>query len=485
MSSNDKQTEWVLGLHEIAQKITREKISVVLQDLLDFTVERLHANSGSLSLRRDNKSLRITAGTGTAASFVGSEIIIGNGVIGWVAQNKEPLLLRDSLSNDSRFKNMVKRDDDSRPASSMCWPLLTNKELVGVISINRNPDQEPFNEEDFSGAGLIVSLVSLMVDNARLSMSQKRKMLELYDANNLLEEQKKQIKKEHSERLAIEQKAAAELRHEKEEQVALNRQLKEAQEQLLQSEKMASIGQLAAGVAHEINNPVGYINSNITTLEGYIGNLIQLIDAYENKASTEEIDKVKDEIELDYLKEDLESLLKESQQGIVRVKQIVQDLKDFSHVDESEWQWADIHRGIDSTLNVVNNEIKYKAEVIKEYGELPQVECMISQINQVILNILVNAAHAIEEHGSIIIRTGTENESVWIEIEDSGAGMSEETLGKIFDPFYTTKPVGSGTGLGLSLSYGIIQKHNGRIDAKSELGKGTTFRIWLPIEQNK
>jgi len=483
--SSDRQTTWVHGLHEIAQKITREKISVVLQELLDYAVKGFQANSGSLSLAINRHRLKMTAGSGSAASYIGSEIKVGDGIIGWVAQHKEPLLLTDHISNDHRFKNMVKREESSRPASSMCWPLLTEKKLVGVISINRSPEQPLFSDQDFASAGLIISLVSLMVDNARLSMAQKRRLVELYEANNLLEEERVKVEKEHSERIAIEHRAAEDLRREKEEQVALNKQLSEAQDQLLQSEKMASIGQLAAGVAHEINNPVGYINSNITTLESYIRDLIRLVDAYEQGLQQDEVAKIKDEIDLDYLKEDLDALLRESQEGIVRVKQIVQDLKDFSHVDESEWQWADLHRGIDSTLNIVNNEIKYKAEVTKEYGDLPQVECIISQINQVVMNLLVNAAHAIEERGTIVIRTGTENEGVWIEIEDSGSGMSEETAGRIFDPFYTTKPVGSGTGLGLSLSYGIIQRHNGTIDVKSELGKGTTFRIWLPIEQQQ
>ena len=367
----------------------------------------------------------------------------------------------------------------------MCWPLLTNRKLVGVISVNRGSDQEPFSDEDFSGAGLIISLVSLMVDNARLSLTQKQRLVELYEANNILEEQKIKIEKEHLARIAIERNASTELRREKDEQILLNKQLKEAQAQLLQSEKMASIGQLAAGVAHEINNPVGYVNSNISTLESYLGDLMRLIDAYDREEQKEEIAKIKGDIDLDYLKEDLNALLKESHEGISRVKQIVQDLKDFSHVDESEWQWADLHKGIDSTLNIVNNEIKYKAEVIREYGELPQVECIVSQINQVVMNLLVNAAHAIEEHGTITVRTGIENDGVWFEIEDSGSGMSEETRQRIFDPFFTTKPVGSGTGLGLSISYSIIQKHNGSIDVQSDLGKGTLFHIWLPVEQQK
>jgi len=175
----------------------------------------------------------------------------------------------------------------------------------------------------------------------------------------------------------------------------------------------------------------------------------------------------------------------ESREGITRVRKIVQDLKDFSRVDANqEWQWADLHAGIDSTLNIVSNEVKYKADVIKEYGDIPEIECQPSHINQVIMNIVVNGAHAITgERGVIKIRTGCQDDHVWIEISDNGAGIPKEFQSRIFDPFFTTKPIGSGTGLGLSLSYGIIQKHNGRIEVQSEPGQGTTFRITLPVRQ--
>jgi signal transduction histidine kinase len=163
----------------------------------------------------------------------------------------------------------------------------------------------------------------------------------------------------------------------------------------------------------------------------------------------------------------------------------VQDLKDFSRVDaHQQWQWADLHQGIDSTLNIVNNEVKYKADVVKEYGAIPEVECLPSQINQVIMNIVVNGAQAIEgRRGRITIRTGASGGNVWIEIADNGCGIPQAIQSRIFDPFFTTKPIGTGTGLGLSLSYGIIQKHRGRIEMQSEEGVGTTFRIELPIRR--
>ncbi|MFZ2853648.1 MAG: ATP-binding protein [Rhodocyclaceae bacterium] len=276
-----------------------------------------------------------------------------------------------------------------------------------------------------------------------------------------------------------------------EELTQANRELAQVHQQMLQSEKMASIGQLAAGVAHEINNPVGFINSNISALGRYMNDALAVVDAHEQARSRlgdghgeyAAVDALMQELDFAYLKDDVVSLLGETSDGLARVKKIVQDLKDFSHVDETEWQWADLHKGLDSTLNMARNEIKYKAEVLKEYGELPAVECMPSQLNQVFMNLLVNAAHAIAERGTITLRTGSDADRVWVEIADSGCGIAPENLQRIFDPFFTTKAVGTGTGLGLSLSYGIVQKHHGQIEVESEAGQGTCFRIRLPIRQ--
>ena len=270
------------------------------------------------------------------------------------------------------------------------------------------------------------------------------------------------------------------------------RERKHLEGQLVQSEKLASIGQLAAGVAHEINNPIGYIFSNYGTLEGYIEQLFELIAAYEQTESSigvpelrSRLRALRERVEWEYLKDDIPVLIRESRQGIERVRQIVQDLKDFSRVDSlQQWEWADLHQGIDSTLNIVASEIKYQADLVKEYGTLAPVECLASQINQVVMNLVVNAAHAMgDKRGRITIRTGCDAEQAWIEVADTGCGMAPETLKRIFEPFFTTKPVGKGTGLGLSLSYGIVQKHHGRIDVESALGQGTTFRVTLPLRQ--
>jgi|GEM_PF-5253498 len=287
-----------------------------------------------------------------------------------------------------------------------------------------------------------------------------------------------------NERKRHEQETAASLNHLRE----LNAKLTEAQNQLLQSEKMASIGQLAAGVAHELNNPIGFVSSNLGSLESYLKDIFAIIAAYEAAAAAlqapplEAVRALKAQKDYEYLKTDIVQLMAESKDGLNRVAKIVRDLKDFSRAGDASFQWADLHQGLESTLNIVWNELKYKCTIKKEYGVLPQVWCVPSQINQIFMNLLVNAAHAIPEKGEITIRTRQQGEEVFVAISDTGTGIAPEHLNRIFEPFFTTKPVGKGTGLGLSLAYSIAQKHQGRIEVHSEPGKGTTFTLWLPIE---
>lgn len=273
-------------------------------------------------------------------------------------------------------------------------------------------------------------------------------------------------------------------------QQQLNKRLEEATNQLLQSEKMASIGQLAAGIAHELNNPIGFVHSNLGTLDGYINDMMTIVDAYasilaaqgEDSPGLKAIAQLRDERDFDFMREDIFNLLTESKDGIGRVRKIVQDLKTFSRVGEQDWQEADLHQGLDSTLNIVWNELKYKCQVVKEYGELPPVYCLISQLNQVFMNLLVNAGHAIEHKGTITLRSGRlGSDRVFIEIADTGCGIAPDKQHRIFEPFFTTKPVGKGTGLGLSVSYNIVKRHQGEITVTSTPGQGTTFRIILPI----
>ena len=270
--------------------------------------------------------------------------------------------------------------------------------------------------------------------------------------------------------------------------------------QLFQSEKMASIGQLAAGVAHEINNPVGFVHSNLHSLKGYHQDVEKLIRSYREvlavarqiplNGDTEPLSRkidaaeaLESSIELEFLLEDCNQLIGECQEGTDRIKNIVLDLKSFAHPGEQTRQMANINECIESTLNIVWNELKYNANVIKEFEPIPDVECYPQQLNQVFMNLLVNAGQSISGQGDIRIQTRQNNGHVEIVFSDTGCGISEEHLGKIFDPFYTTKPIGKGTGLGLHVSYNIIKKHNGNITVTSEKGKGTVFTIQLPVSE--
>lgn len=292
----------------------------------------------------------------------------------------------------------------------------------------------------------------------------------------------------------------AELRESKEEAEQALAKLKETQAQMIQSEKMASVGQLAAGVAHEINNPTAFISSNLKALSDYQSDLSRLIRRYRKLVTDlkdimaseeccrplseqlEGIRALEAEIDIDFILDDTESLIKESREGTERIKKIVLNLKDFAHPSEDKLQSADIKECLESTLNIVWNELKYKATVKKEYGDLPRVECYPHQLNQVFMNLLVNAAQAIEKQGEIKIATTADDAYVEIKISDTGSGISKENISRIFDPFFTTKEAGKGTGLGLHLAYNIINKHNGTIGVESTVGEGTTFTVRIPVD---
>jgi len=265
-------------------------------------------------------------------------------------------------------------------------------------------------------------------------------------------------------------------------------ELKDAQALLVHNEKMRSLGELVAGVAHELNNPINFIYGNMTHLSEYSENLIEIISKYEefekklDENDLKEIENYKEEVEYDFIKDDIPDLIKSCIEGADRSKNIVLELKNFSRLDQGVVKDIDINESIDSTLSILNNKYKNRVNIIKEYGKLPKVTCYAGQINQVFMNILDNAAQAIKDSGDVYIRTRTEENNAVIEIEDTGTGIDRETLPKIFDPFFTTKEVGSGTGLGLSVSYKIIKSHNGTIEVESEVGKGTKFSVKIPLD---
>jgi len=267
--------------------------------------------------------------------------------------------------------------------------------------------------------------------------------------------------------------------------------LKKAQTQLVQSEKMASVGQLAAGVAHEINNPIGFIASNLSSLNDYFDDIVNLLNEqtkfHQSLATTtpglNNVVDLKEKIDLDFILNDIKDLVSESIEGTERVKTIVSGLSEFSHLSGPDWAKEDVNTLIEKSLAIAANELKYRAEVNKEFSSLPKINCLGGKLGQVFLNLLINAAHAMEgQNGSIYIRTTQVDNNIRIDIQDTGCGIDTTNLSKIFDPFFTTKEVGKGTGLGLHIAYDVIRKHDGTINVESTLGEGTTFSICLPID---
>jgi signal transduction histidine kinase len=335
------------------------------------------------------------------------------------------------------------------------------------------------SQKPTSGNKLIAAL-KRAIERERASREQAESLLEtksreLYLANLELTKQHECIQRRNTE---LEEAHAA---------------LQQAQGQLVQSEKLASVGLLAAGVAHEINNPIGFITSNLGTLNSYTDVMAKLLNDYRRHADgvrkqapqddiLKDIQKLEEEEDIEFILEDIEGLLSDSIAGSKRVKDIVQGLKSFSRVDDAQIASQDLHEGIETTLKVVANEIKYNCKIIRKFSaDMPMVPCNLAQVNQVFMNLLINAAQAMETQGTITIITRVDGDFAVVEFQDTGSGIPEDKLGAIFDPFFTTKPVGSGTGLGLSISYGIIQEHGGKIEVESYMGVGTTFSIWLPL----
>ncbi len=271
-----------------------------------------------------------------------------------------------------------------------------------------------------------------------------------------------------------------------------SKRIEQTKEQLIQSEKMAALGQLAAGVAHEINNPIGFITSNNNALSKYISSFKSAIDELKNGCQSDEsgvallyITSWLSKYKIEGVLEDFIDISQENSEGLERVKDIVKDLKEYSHLGAMKFESAPIAQMIKSSTNLLRNEIKYKANIHLELEESLKIDCIVSQINQVLVNIIVNASQAIEEFGDIYVTCYSDDEIATIKVKDTGPGIPDEMIKKIFDPFYTTKPAGKGTGLGLAITKSIIERHHGKIEVKSKKNIGTEFSILLPIKQKE
>ena len=317
---NMAKISWIYDLYKLGQdSALRENPAEVQRRIVEHIVHGVGADSGSLSVRANAEDeLVLTAGIGIPDKAIGNRIKKGQGIIGWVLDHCEAVLLTDDASKDPRFQNYVPRRESTVPSSAICWPLLQEQQLIGVLCVNRKTGSSAFTQADLEHGKILVNMVSIVIENTRLHIEQAGRIQALSE---------------------------------------LNKKLEEAQGQLLQSEKLASIGQLAAGVAHEINNPIGFVYSNLGTLQRYVVDLLTLVDRYE-AAEPSIADPVvcadllafKQKLDLAYLREDVTALMNESRDGITRVKDIVQNLKDFSHADAGdEWQLATLQQGLDST----------------------------------------------------------------------------------------------------------------------------------------
>ena len=385
--------------------------------------------------------------------------------------------------------------------------------LVYYQGILRSPVLSTVSASDSAFLGILLELyapLSVLIGVGTWWLVLSEESRELAEAE--LDRQNLQLQQEIDERQRIEdamQQLTLELEHRVEDRTkelseAINT-LKLTQVQLIQTEKMSSLGQLVAGVAHEINNPVNFIYGNLTHASNYIRDLLNLIRLYQKYYSRpiSVIQKESEEIDLDFLMEDLPNLLASMKVGAERIQKIVLSLRNFSRMDEANLKPVDIHEGIDSTLMILQARLKAKPDrpeiqIVKEYGALPEVQCYAGQLNQVFMNIIANAIDAIEENysdrpsaettkniGKIKIRTEVrEPDQIKITIGDNAKGITPEVQKRLFDPFFTTKPVGKGTGMGLSISFQVITEiHRGRLSCESAIGEGTDFVIEIPIEQ--
>ncbi|VVS93233.1 ATP-binding protein [Desulfoluna spongiiphila] len=372
-------------------------------------------------------------------------------------------------------------------------PLVHELEILGYLALGYNPDgNAPTEALDAAGTLLGTAITQILKSGCGLAMASQVHGEVVEETFAVLKEKATQLAKSEKKYRLLATSLDREVKRKAEE-------IHQAQERLMQQEKMASIGQLAAGVAHEINNPMGFITSNINSLEEYAGELIRFVTlqrdliggaqragllAGENEARLlKELQHVDEGADIDFILKDIPPLLSESIDGAERIRKIVQDLKDFAHPGEEKLSLADLNANLDKSINIVGSELKYKATLEKNYRDLPPVQCYPRQLDQVFVNLLVNAAQAITDKGTITVSTCHDSTHAIVAIADTGTGIPKGMLKKIFDPFYTTKPVGKGTGLGLNVVYNIVKRHRGSISVKSEEGRGTTFTLRLPLHR--
>ncbi|MCC3419235.1 MAG: AAA family ATPase [Microcoleus sp. PH2017_07_MST_O_A] len=497
----------------LAEEIVLDKL---LNKLLKIVMENAGATSSCLILEKDGKLLIEATGVVDSDAVVlysdspfETSDNLPISMINYVRIAKENIALNDAAVSGIFINDpyIIK----TKPKSILSMPLINQGKLIGIIYLENNLTVGAFTTERLELLKILSSQIAISLKNAMLYGKLEAATQKLKTANEQLDDYNQRLEQKVEARTLELQEKNRLLREQAVELELALQELQATQTQLIQTEKMSSLGQLVGGIAHEINNPINFIYGNLTHSSDYVDHLLGLLNLYQQQLpnATPEIQNYAEDIDIEFIISDFPRLIDSMQVGAERIRQIVLSLRNFSRLDEAQMKPVDIHEGIDSTLLLLQNQLqastsKLGIEIVKEYGKLPRVECYPGFLNQVFMNILNNAIDAIEESfavcptvaaqkkefvthnkGKICIRTRVVNRNkVEISIADNGAGMTEEVCRKIFDPFFTTKPVGSGTGLGLAISYQIVvEKHQGSLTCISARGKGADFVIEIPIQQ--
>jgi signal transduction histidine kinase len=472
-----KKTAEVSVLRRIAVDINSTLDLEPIYDMVLQTMDECFGFRHSIILLlEDADRLRVVASHGYEDPALGGTVAVGTGVIGMVAKRRRLMRVNHLRAQHAYFARIRSQMEEAGRAkelgevvavpgledadSQIAIPLVIKDKLIGVFSVeSREP--EPFSEHDETLVSIVASQAASAIQNALLYRAGEERRNELAEAHERL----KQLNETLEERVRIRTRELEQA----------NRNLRETQAQLVRSSTMASLGTLAAGIAHELNTPMGAIHSN-ADVERRAVRIIRGILRDPSVAS-----KLGSQPRLERTLKIFDDINQMTLEAAERVTKIVQSLKSFARLDQPELEWVDLHEGIESVLTLMDHLVKDRVQVVKHYGQLPKVKCYASQINQVFANVLTNAAQAIDEAGSITITTRQDAADVVIQVADTGSGIKPEHLERIFDPGFTTKGVGVGTGLGLSITFRIIENHQGSIQVESEPGRGTTFTLRLPI----
>ena len=480
-------------VEELAQKSAEVRIlqqvssdinsTLDLEDIYNIvlhTMDDLFGFHHALILLLDDtgETLSVVASRGYADETLDGQVAVGTGLIGVVAKKRRLMRVSNLGQQRGYIAAIRKRVEEAGRAdelgestpvpglpdveSQIAIPLMIKDDLIGVFSVER-AEQKMYSDRDETLVTIVANQAASAIHNARLVRAVEQRRKELAEAHENL----KQLNETLEERVRA---RTAELER-------ANREIRETQAQLVQSGKMASLGMLVAGVAHEINSPIGSISAN-TDLVRRAANIVK--ERLESKGAPSEL--ANDE-KLRQAVETLQQASETERLACERISSIVKSLRNFARLDESEEKQVDLHEGFDSTLTLLHHDLKTGIEVVKRYGDLPNLVCFPSQLNQVFMNLLTNAIFAMDGQGTLTITTAREGDEVVLRFTDTGDGIPPENLEKIFDPGFTTKGVGVGTGLGLSICYRIVQDHRGTIEVSSEVGKGTEFTVRLPISR--